>query len=227
MAPDGKLLAGVGDSPDVLFWDTATAKTAKELKGHADWVVCLCFSADGKQLISGGYQGDALLWDAVSGNKIRELPAPPAQKPKDPPPVVPISAVAIDAEGKQALLGRTDGSIDQVNLANGQKVRTLTGHGAGVTGLVYHPGGTLAVSSSKDGTIRLWDPANGNLVKELKDHTAWVEDVALLDEGTKLVSVGADRTVRVWNRPECFAASGTNPSSFLLRSIQVRGQSVE
>jgi WD40 repeat protein len=198
LSPDGKTLVGAGDSPNLRLWEVATGKPAGEWKGHADWVLCLCYSADGKQLISGGYEG-ALLWDAAAGAKLRDLPAPPKDKPKTPPDLVPVTTATFSPDGKQALLGRADGSIDQINVADGQKIRALTGHGSAVTGLVYHPSGGLAVSSSKDGSIRLWNPANGTQIKALTDHTAWVEGIALVAQGTRLVSVGADQTVRVWS----------------------------
>lgn len=199
LSPDGKILAGVGDSVNIQLWDAEAGKPAKELKGHTDWIHCLCFSSDGKQFISGGYEGSAILWDVGAGAKIRDLPAPPKDKPKDPPPVVPVTAVTISPDGKQALLGLADGNIDQVNLADGKAIRSLKGHASAVTGLLYHPSGTLIVSCSKDGSVRLWNPADGALIKALTDHTAWVEDIALLAEGTRLVSISADQTVRVWN----------------------------
>jgi WD40 repeat protein len=199
LSPDGKILAGVGDSANVQLWDAETGKPTKELKGHTDWLHCLSFSADGKQMVTGGYEGRALLWDLGSGTKVRDLPAPPKDKPKDPPPIVPVTAVSISPDGKQVLLGLADGNIDQVNLADGKTIRTLKGHASAATGLLYHPSGTPIISCSKDGSVRLWNPADGALIKALTDHTAWVEDIALLAEGTRLVSVGADQTVRVWN----------------------------
>lgn len=198
LSPDGKVLASGGDSNDIQLWNVETGKTAKELKGHKDWVMCLNFSEDGKQLLSGGYEGKALLWDAITGNKVRELPEPPKDQ-KTPPDLIPVTKVLFSADGKQAFLGLADGNIDHVNLADGKKIRALTGHTSTVTGLAFHPSGTLLVSSSRDGSIRLWNPANGTLIKELKDHTAWVEGVVFIADGTRLVSVSADQTVRVWN----------------------------
>lgn len=199
MSPDGKTLASAGDEPEIQLWDVDSAKAAKELKGHKDWVLCLTFSADGKQLLSGGYEGEAILWDVAGAKQIRQIPEPPSKKPKTPEDPIPVTEVAISPDGKQAVVGRANGTIDVVDPNNGKKIRTLTGHTSSITGLVYHPSGTLLVSSSKDSTVRLWNPSNGGSFKELKDHTAWVQDVAFLAKGTLLVSVGADRTVRVWN----------------------------
>jgi WD40 repeat protein len=199
LARNSKTLAVVGDSAVIQFFDIAQAKPAGELKGHSDWVQCAQFSEDGKQLISGGYGEHALLWDVANAKQIRELPAPPKEKPKTPPEPNPITSVVFSPDGKQALLGRADGTIEQVNLTDGQKIRTMTGHTSAVTGLLFHPSGTLAVSCSKDGSIRLWNPANGTLIKTLTDHTAWVEGITLINQGTRLASVGADQTVRVWS----------------------------
>jgi WD40 repeat protein len=199
LSPDGKLLAAAGDSPLIQVWDLGAKKTLKPLQGHSDWIRCLAFSPDSKSLLSGGYEGTALLWDVAKGEKLRALPAPPMPAPKTPPDIIPVTRVVFSPDGKQVLLGRADGTIDQVNPDNGQKVRTLTGHTSAISGLAYHPGAAVLASCSKDCTIRLWNPANGAPFKELKDHGAWVEGVAFLDNGTRLASVSADRTVRVWN----------------------------
>ena len=200
MSPDGKLLASAGDDPVIQIWDVASGKPARELKGHGDWVTCLTFSEDSKFLASGSYEGHGLVWDVNSGNKIREIPAPPAQKPKEPPEIVPVSEVAFDYEGKLIAIGRANGEIDMVSVADGKLIRTIKGqHTSSITGLAFHPTGSLLVSSSKDGSIRLWNPANGAAFKALEDHKAWVQGVTFLSQGTRLASVGADRTVRVWN----------------------------
>ncbi len=199
MSSDGELLASGGDRTSLQLWDTGSGKLAREMKGHSDWVTCLAFSEDGKRLASGGYEGQALLWDVNSGNKVRELPKPAKKDPKNPPPIVVVSAVTFHPDGKSAAVGRANGEIQLVNTENGNVNRTLKGHSSAITGLAFHPEGELLVSCSKDGSIRLWNPSNGGTFKTLEDHKAWVEDVAFLSQGTLLASVGADQTVRVWN----------------------------
>jgi WD40 repeat protein len=89
-----------------------------------------------------------------------------------------------------------------VNVADGKTVRTLPGHASAVTGLAFHPSGTVLASSSKDRTIRLWNPANPQPLKVLEGHSAWVEGVTFIHQGTRLASVGADQTVRIWDLTE-------------------------
>jgi WD40 repeat protein len=50
------------------------------------------------------------------------------------------------------------------DLANGECVRTLTGHSSYVNAVALTPDGNTAVSASRDKTLRVWDLANGNLV---------------------------------------------------------------
>ena len=86
-------------------------------------------------------------------------------------------------------------------MADGKLARSVPGHTGSVTGLAFHPSGTVLASCSKDRTVRLWNPANGQSLtpKPLEGHTAWVQGVVFVAQGTRLASIGADRTVRIWN----------------------------
>lgn len=200
MTADGKTLAAAGDGDAVQLYDMATGKPGAKLPGHKDWVVCLAFSPDGKQLVSGGYDEHMILWDVPGAKKLLDLPLAPPPDPKAPPPdkVVWWSA-AFSADSKTLAIGGSDGLIRLVNPADGKIIRPIPGHSSTVTGLAFHPTGTLLVSSSKDRTVKLWNPANAQIQKSLEGHTAWVQGVVFLAQSTRLATVGADQTVRLWD----------------------------
>jgi WD40 repeat protein len=192
---DGKLLASGGDDNTVQLWDVATAKPTTKLAGHTDWVLSLAFSADGKLLASGGYDGKVHLWDVAGAKKLVEFTASPPPAPNTPaPPANVVQSFAFSPDDKQLAVGGGDAQIHLFSVPDG--------HGSSVTGLQFHPGGAVLVSSSKDRTLKLWNPANGQALKSLEGHTAWAQGVTFLAKGTRLASVGADQTVRLWDLTE-------------------------
>lgn len=205
MSGEGKSLAVAGESDTIQLWDVATGKPTTKLTDKMDWSLCVAFSADGKQILSGDMKGVVRLWDA-SGKKVRDLPAPPTPAPKTPPDPVAATTVAFAPDGKTVVFGTADGPIHFVNLADGKIVRTLTGHTSAVTGLAFHPTGTLIASCSKDRTVKLWNPVAPQpavqALKSLDGHNAWIEGITFIEQGTKLATVSADATLKIWDLAE-------------------------
>ena len=202
---DGKTLATAGESDTIQLWDVAAGKPTVKLTDKMDWSLCVAFSADGKQLLSGDYDGAVRLWDA-SGKKLAKLPAPPMPAPKTPPDPIPVTAVAFGPDGKTGVLGNAEGLVQLFNLGDGKVVRTFTGHTGPITGIVFHPTGTLMATCSKDRTIKLWNPAAPQpavqALKSLDGHGAWIEGIVFTEQATKLATVSADRSVRIWDLAE-------------------------
>ena len=71
-----------------------------------------------------------------------------------------MSSAAFRPDGRLFATGHSDGSIGIWDLAEGKKLRSLTGHSAQVQSLKFAPDGKTLVSSGNDGTIRLWNPEN-------------------------------------------------------------------
>src|SRR5205814_3879165 len=117
-----------------------------------------------------------------------------------PQPPIAVTAVAFRADAKMLAAGNSAGQIHFINPEDGKVIRaTTTQHNGVVTGLPFHPAGTVLASCSKDRTVKLWDANGGGQLISLDGHTAWVQGILFLEKGTRMASVGADQTVRVWD----------------------------
>ena len=56
------------------------------------------------------------------------------------------------------------------DVASGEELQTLTGHGDRVVSAVYSPDGSQVVTASDDGTAKIWDVASGEELQTLTGH---------------------------------------------------------
>lgn len=101
------------------------------------------------------------------------------------------------------------GSIIIWSVANGQQIRTLSGHSNYVHGLVLVRGETaedaVLASAGYDRTVRIWNPFTGQAIRTLSGHTNVVYGLAVHQDdahGTVLASASLDHTVRLWRLPD-------------------------
>jgi WD40 repeat protein len=201
ISPDGKRLAAGDDSGAIHLFDLPEGKAAGKLTGHTDWILSVAFSPDGTRLASGGQDGQILLWELPGAKKLLAFSFRPAPAPNTPvPPIVPITATCFRPDGKALAAGDSAGQIHLLNPIDGKLIRTMqSGHASAVSGLAFHPSGSVLASSGKDRVIKLWNPDNGQALANLEGHTSWVQGVVFLEKGTRLASVSTDQTVRVWD----------------------------
>jgi WD40 repeat protein len=71
-SPDGRCLAGSGDSTDttVRVWDTRTGELAASLPGHVLAVRALVWSPDGRRLATVSWDSVMLVWAIADGNRL-------------------------------------------------------------------------------------------------------------------------------------------------------------
>lgn len=72
-SPDGKTVAVLDRSDNVLVWDVLTGRLGHQLIGHKKRPFAMTFSPDGRFLVTGGMD-TVRVWELASGEEIHELP---------------------------------------------------------------------------------------------------------------------------------------------------------
>ncbi|MBI4675618.1 MAG: NACHT domain-containing protein [Chloroflexi bacterium] len=127
-----------------------------------------------------------------------------------------VNAAQFSPGGKRMVTASSDGTARVWDVATGQQLAELRGHGVTLTveaispetfddvnSARFSPDGQRIVTTSNDRTARIWDAATGVQLAVLQGHADSVFDAEFSPDGTRVVSRDGVQTVRVWD-----AASG-------------------
>jgi WD40 repeat protein len=219
-APDGKaLVAAVGDDRLVLIDPKTLEEKATLSQGSSGISMMafdgvgytsaagppvqrrvstqLVFSPDGKRLATVSPRDDRLVrvWDVPGRKHLAVLhTVAPANRLHEP-----VQALACTRDGKTVALALQDNRIALRDLATGDVLRLLRGHGDKVTCLAFSPDGTALASGSADNTVKVWDCATGKERLTFRGHGNWVYAVAFAPDGKTVASGGYDRLIHLWD----------------------------
>jgi hypothetical protein len=198
-SPDGKLLATAGADGTARLWEVATGERVRVLTGHGKLVQEVAFSPDGKLLATAGADGTARLWEVATGEQVRVLTGRPMWGVA----FSPDGRLLATAEGGSISAGVaaapvSENSVRLWEVATGEQVRVLTGHGKLVQEVAFSPDGKLLATAGADKTARLWEVATGERVRVLTGHGAPVNGMAFSPDGKLLATAGADGKTRLW-----------------------------
>jgi WD40 repeat protein/uncharacterized caspase-like protein len=153
-------------------------------------VTSMAFSPDGRTLATGGVESKSNIDFAamMAGN----MPGQKGQKKssKNPPdPQDFMKSMKVEAIGQ----------VELWDVASGQPLGALKGHGKGVTSVVFSRDGRLLASGSSDNTIRIWDLATKRELRTLTGHTSNIESIDFSPDGRLLASAGDDGGTFLWD----------------------------
>jgi RNA polymerase sigma factor (sigma-70 family) len=195
-APGGRLLASTGDDC-IRLWEIASGRLVHDFGGkQKSFPIHIIFSPDGKLLASAHVDGNVLLWDVTSGRVVRQIPTETGQQVGD---------IAFSPDGKLlawsgiVALGR-ERSIRLSDVATGQEVRRLPGHGDALDSKAFSPDGkTLVWGGQHFRMLDLWEVRTGKKRRTLSGHQGQITCFAFSPDGTMLASASADTTVLIWD----------------------------
>jgi murein L,D-transpeptidase YafK/tricorn protease-like protein len=110
-----------------------------------------------------------------------------------------VNAVALSADGRQAVSGGQDNLLRLWDIATGLLLRTFDAQTNSINAVAFSPDGRQVLTGSDDKLLRLWDVATGENTKTMDGHTGEILAVAFAPAGQFVLSGGRDKTVRLWD----------------------------
>ncbi len=155
---------------------------------HQDFVHALAYSPTDDLIASAGYR-EVKLWHRARNVQLKKFAV------ENPP-----TAAAVSPDGKLLAIAQPDNSIRLISLADGAQQKSLAGHTAPVTGIVFTADNAKVISGSKDKTVRAFNVADGAQA-DLLETPAEVLSLILSADGKLVVTGHQDNGIRSWNVP--------------------------
>ncbi|GIW82316.1 MAG: hypothetical protein KatS3mg105_4123 [Gemmatales bacterium] len=185
VSPDGKHLAAASNDR-IWVWNLDRRELRQRIDGHTSPINALAFHVDGDQILSTSQAGRLMVHTLdgrlISRQRIRE-----------------VQAIALHRDGESIFTANADGSVRQILLRDGSRLRRFDGHEKRVTSLAVSADGRWLLSGSWDHTVRLWDIDKCGEVHRFESSLTFFEDVALSGDGKTAVAVGTDYLLHVWD----------------------------
>ena len=138
-SPDGSLVASAQVGNIVRIWDTNKGTIYNATGGSDAPITDLSFSTDGHYIVAAG-AGSAWVWEVKPGGKARQFTlfeGSPTEVMMDYADTV--TAADLSPDNKLLAIGTSQHDIRIYDLKTGELLRTLNGHAAPITHLLFDP----------------------------------------------------------------------------------------
>ncbi len=182
----------------VWVWDATTGEVRARQRVGIKPLSAIHYTPNGKNIVVGSWDGLVHVLDPEA-NEVQRLVLP------DEDIYNAVNDIAISPDGRLVAAGTKDRTVRVFDLASGELVTSLRGHGGFIEGLAFSPDGTVLASASEDTTVGLWNTADWTSGGVMRGHLATVRGVVWSPDGAALTTVGLDDTLRIWNAGSRFA----------------------
>ena len=164
----------------------------------------LDMTPDGRRAISVGERDHKMrLWDLETGVCLRVFDGF-------------IGPVSITANGRIAVSGHVNGTLQVLDLESGICVRAVK---ECTSSFCITPDGRRAITTRGDKRLRVWDLDTGVCLLVLEGHTDGVNSVSMTPDGRHAISSGRDGALRVWNLESGTSRNILNDAPYRFMSV--------
>lgn len=155
VSPDATKIAASYGANSFVVWDVESGKIERTFVGHTKEVGEVGWSANSRTVVSDGSDNTIRTWEASTGRLLQSI-------------AVPNLSTLVVTPRDQIVVGGFGGPISVIDLASGQRVRSIPGPPGSVSNLELSADGrTLAVSvdDSPNASVHLYDFAGGRRLR--------------------------------------------------------------
>jgi len=184
----GTRLAASSTGGLTRMWDLPSGQKLWERQAQEGRVRSMAFDSSGSLLLTGGGEGMARLCHFPDGENVGDFAHETSW----------IRAVALNSSGTRIALGCGPGVIYVHDIAGGQDITELHGHGGRVLMIGFTADPDVLISAAADGTIRSWSLTGQKQLAEVRVDAS-IQAAALdADNGVVLAaSAGGTMAIRI------------------------------
>ncbi|MEQ1842737.1 MAG: hypothetical protein ABL994_20240, partial [Verrucomicrobiales bacterium] len=151
----GRHAIGIKGLSSVEIMEIETGTTVRSFGKFKEKVNCVAVSPDEKTLFVGGSDNLVTIWEVETGDQIGTLKGHSDS----------VNAIAISPDGDFAISGggddplnrgKADATLKIWDLSSRRELRTLHGHAAPLSDIIFSPDGKTAISADAAGMILFW-----------------------------------------------------------------------
>ncbi len=190
-SPDGKFLA-VSGNREVLLHKADGSGLARRLRGDAERILSIAFSADASMMAAGGGTpalfGEIQWWDAREGKLLRT-----AKVSSDT-----VFGASLSPDGAKVAVGCVDNTVRAFETASGKELYKISSHENWPLATVFGIDSKRFVSVGRDSAAKLIDANAGQFLENVNQMRGELTAVARHPKKDEIVIGGADRVPYIY-----------------------------